>query len=167
MSFQPQNADQSFVPNDLIIPDDYKEMQLIMTDYLRSVVDSLNEKEIANFSTAQSLTGQKWLEVGNENNVQQAYRKVIDFGSLPNTAAKAVAHGITTTQNTYFTHIYATATDPGATDTTAAIPIPYVDPNTLANGIQIDVDNTNVTITTAANYSAYTKCYVVLEWVQN
>jgi len=166
-SYLPANANQSFVPNDLIIPDDWPEANLILTDYFRTVIDALNDKEIGQYNTTELVTGQNWFTPGDATKLRYVYRKVINFGALPNAGTTSVAHGITTTQNTIFTRIYATATDPGATTTTAALPIPFVDPNTLANGIQIDVDATNVNITTAANYSAYTITYVVLEYIQN
>jgi len=167
MTFLPSRSLQSFIPNDLIIPDDAKEANLVLTDYFRNLIDALNDKTIGQYSTTQTVSGEKWFTVGNANAQRFAYRKVINFGALPNTAATAVAHGITTTQNTVFTHIYGTATDPGATTTTSAIPIPFADPAALANAIRIEVDATNVTITTAANYAAYTVCYIVLEYIIN
>lgn len=167
MSFLPSNSEQSFVPNDLIIPDDWPEANIILTDYFRTVVDALNDKEIAQYNTVSLVTGQKWFTSGDANKIRYVYRKVIDFGALPNAATKSVAHGITTTQNTVWTRIYATATDPGASSTTSALPIPFVDPGSLANAIKIDVDATNVNIKTAVDYTAYTTCYVVLEYIQN
>jgi hypothetical protein len=92
---------------------------------------------------------------------RQVYRKVINFGALPNTGTKSVAHGITITSSVTFTRIYATATQPS----TSFIPIPYASP-TLANNIELNVDATNVNITTGSNRSAYTVTYVVLEWIK-
>jgi len=166
-SFLPANSTQNFIPNDLLIPDDWKEANLILTDYIRLLVDALNTKEIAQYSENLNLTGQQFFTTGDAQKTRYVYRKVIDFGALPNASTKSVAHGMINTQNSIWTRIYATATNPGATTTTSAIPIPYVDPNTLANGIQIDVDTTNVNITTAIDYTAYTECVVILEYIQN
>lgn len=167
MSFLPANSINSFVPNDLIIPQDFKEANLVLTDYFRLIVDALNDKDIAQYTTTPIVNGQKWFTPNDPNTYRFTYRKVIDFGALPNAATKSVAHGISTSSTTIWTRIYATATDPAASTTNSAIPIPYVDPNTLANGIQLDVDATNVNITTAANYTAYTVCYVVLEYIED
>lgn len=167
MSFLPANSIQSFIPNDLIIPDDFSEAKLILTDYLRNVIDALNDKEIGQYNTVELVTGQNWFTPGDANVLRGVYRKVINFGTLPNTTTTSVAHGITTTQNTVFTRIYGTATDPGATTITSAIPLPYVDPSALANGILLNVDATNVNVTTAADYSAYTNTFIVLEYIQN
>lgn len=162
----PNSSNQYFIPNDLIIPTNADHARLILTDYLKQIVDSLNLKEFGQYGTVELLTGQTWFTPGNANINRLTYRKVIDFGTLPNTATKSVAHGITTTGNTVFTRIYGTATDPGASSITAAIPLPYVDPNTAANGIQLDIDATNVNVTTAADYTAYS-AYIVLEYIQN
>jgi len=167
MTFSPDNSNQSYVPNDLIIPTDTEEANLVLTDYFKRIVDALNDKEIGSYNTVQSETGQNWFTSSDSTKTRAVYRTVVDFGSLPNAATKSVAHNISTQATTIFTHIYATATDPAASTTNSAIPIPYVDPATLANGIRIDVDATNVNITTAANYTAYTECYVVLEYIQN
>lgn len=92
---------------------------------------------------------------------RQEYRKVINFGALPNTTSKAVAHGITFNANTTVTRLYASATDPS----TSYIPIPYASP-TLANNIELSMDGTNVTITTGSDRTGYTICYVVIEYLQ-
>lgn len=94
---------------------------------------------------------------------RQVFRKVIEFGALPNTATKSVAHGLTITTGYTFTRIYATASD---TATPMFIPIPFAS-STAADIISIDVDGTNVNITTASDKTAYTVTYVVLEYIKN
>jgi hypothetical protein len=85
----------------------------------------------------------------------------VNFGALPNTSTKSVPHGITVTNTLSWTKIYGSATDQiGLT----GIPIPYVD--LAGNDIQIDVDQTNINISTSSDYSNYTICYVVLEYLK-
>lgn len=93
---------------------------------------------------------------------RQVYRKVLNFGSLPNTGTKSVAHGITVTPQTSFTRIYATSSDQ---TNLAYIPIPYASP-VLANNIELKVDATNVTIITGSNRSSFLITYVLLEYIQ-
>jgi len=113
------------------------------------------------------------------NTIQEprpVYRKVINFGALPNTALKSVAHGIqgivpsTGLPTTFrFTRIYGCATKPGSVAppvTAQFIPIPYVSTNSLAEGIEIDVTATNVRIRTGSDRSAYTSTFVILEYVK-
>lgn len=94
---------------------------------------------------------------------RQVYRTVINFGTLPAApGTKSVAHGITCTSATSFTRIYATASDPIGLN---YIPIPYAS-SVLANNVELSVDSTNVNITVGVNRSAFTICYVVLEYLQ-
>ena len=94
---------------------------------------------------------------------RDVYRKVIDFGALPNTATTSVAHGISFDASSTLTHLYAAATDPV---NFIYLPIPYASP-TLANNIEIYLDATNVNIITGSNRAAFTICYVVIEWLKN
>jgi len=94
---------------------------------------------------------------------RQVFRKVIDFGALPNTGAKTVAHGIAPNATFTFTRIYATASDPIGFN---YIPIPYASTVAVANNVQLDVDVTNVTITTGINRTNFTRCFVVLEYIK-
>ena len=93
---------------------------------------------------------------------RQVFRKVINFGALPNTATKTVAHGITITATTSFTRIYGCATDPS----TSFLPLPLCSTAALANNITLYADATNVIISTGIDRSGYTTCYVVLEYIK-
>lgn len=94
---------------------------------------------------------------------RQVFRQVLNFGALPNTGSKSVAHNITCTPATTFTRIYATASD---TTTLTYIPIPYASP-VLANAIELSIDSTNVTITTGSNRSNFNVTYVIVEWLSD
>lgn len=93
---------------------------------------------------------------------RQVYRLTINFGPLPNATSTSVPHGIPITSMTTFTRIYATASD---TTGKNYIPIPYVE-NT-GNNIGINVNSTNVTITTVDDRTNFNVCYVILEYMQN
>lgn len=160
----PVNGIQSFVPNDLLIPTKFESANPILTDYFRRMVSALNDKDIGQYNTIPTVNGQKWFTPGDANRERFVYRLVVDFGALPNTATKTVAHNIPTTGNTVFTRIYGTSTDLGATTITAAIPLPFSS-TTLNQNIILSVDATNVIITTGIDYSAYTTTYVVLEYI--
>ena len=157
----------NFVPNDLIIPRDTEEFEVVLTDYIRYVINALDTREISIYDEQEFSNGNIWFNPANRQQPRYGLRRVVDFGALPNAAQKTVAHGITTTSTTIFTRIYATATDPGASTITRAIPIPYINTTTPGDSVELDVDATNVRITTTtANYTAFTQCYVVLEYLQ-
>lgn len=94
---------------------------------------------------------------------RQGLRKVINFGALPNTSTKSVKHNITLQESVTFTRIYGTSSD---TTNKLYIPLPYSS-STLINNIELWVEGDYVKITTAADWSACTKTYVVLEFLKN
>lgn len=119
---------------------------------------------------------------------RQVFRKVINFGALPNATSKSVAHGLDMTSTWTFTRIYGTASDTTAL-TYISIPFSTGDsagtgtadlsgvkwsdttaPVTTAPGtndfIGIAVDSTNVVITTGSDRTSYTTCYVILEYIK-
>lgn len=100
--------------------------------------------------------------------LRQVFRKVVNFGALPNAGTKTVAHGINintpTDNNIYtFTRIYGCASD---TIGFTYIPIPYASA-TLTDVVELLVDDTNVAIQTGTNRTNYDTCRVVLEYLKN
>lgn len=147
---------------------EFKELLVRLYQNLNRVRLALNIKDSAWYDTNQFVNGQIFFpnpltSTYNESNPdRQVFRLVINFGALPNTGTTAVAHGITCTGITTFTRIYGVAND---TTGKNYIPIPYASP-TLANNIELKVDATNVTIITGSNRTAFTICYIVIEFLQ-
>jgi len=90
------------------------------------------------------------------------FRTTLNFGALGNTATVSQPHNITVNAGLVWTRIEAVATD---TTGLTGLPIPYASP-VLPNNISIDVDATNVNITTGSNRTNYNICLVYLEYVQ-
>lgn len=128
----------------------------------KRIANVMNTKEGALYQPLETATFQQFFIAGNPQQFRPTYRKVIDFGALPNAGLKQVAHGIAFTTDFRMTRMYATATDPA---TPSYIHIPHASP-TLNENIKITVDGTNVNITTAINYTAYTTTYVILEFTK-
>ena len=96
-------------------------------------------------------TGQTWIDG------KRIYRKTIDFGALPSTANKAVAHGITTLDKMVSFNAFA---DNG----TIQLTIPQSQ-STDSFSIHIYFSQTDIQIQTWDNYSAYS-AYVSLEYTK-
>lgn len=145
------------------IPDEPDELKLKLYQYLNSIATVINAKDTGTYSRVEEANSQLYFPdpalLNTDNNFlvyRPVYRKVIDFGTLPNAGLKSVAHGIDITSTFSFTRIYATASNPtGLT----YFPIP-------GSGCDITVDATNVNITTGADKTAFTKCYAVLEYIK-
>jgi len=148
---------------------EFKELLVRLYQNLNSMAMAVNLKDTGYYDTSEFVTGQKYFPKPGLTSLsaevpafRQTYRKVINFGTLPNTGTTNVAHGITVDANTIFTRIYGTATDPTGL---SYLPLPYAS-STAANNIELKVDNTNVTIITGSNRAAYTITYVVVEYLK-
>lgn len=117
------------------------------------------------YSTQEFLSGQNWFPnpayyagtALHQTQYRQPFRKVINMGALPNTGLLQQPHGITVTTDLRWTRIYGVATQPNV----AGIPLPYAG----TNPIELYVDNANVNIITTNDRTAFTYCYVVLEYL--
>jgi len=149
--------------------DEFKELLVRLYQNLNNMSLSINLRDAGYYDTLEFLNGQQFFPnpaLNSSSTTQPSYRgvyrKVINFGALPNAGTKSVAHRITCTTRTSFTRIYGASTDPVGLN---YIPIPYASP-TAANNIELKVDATNVTIITGSNRSAFTITYVILEYLQ-
>lgn len=151
----PSNASQAYLPTTLILPSttDSEKFTYVLTDFIKKIIQAVNDKEISYYVLTETLTGQKYFEPDNNNRFRQIYRKVVDFGALPNTATKSIPHGIDTTPTTQFTAIYGVANELGAD----AIPI---------SNLEVHVTPTEIAITTSSDLSDYLNTTVVLEYIK-
>jgi hypothetical protein len=133
--------------------------------YLNQIATAVNTKDSGYYNQIQTVTGQQFVPTFDLNRSASAQyrdvvRVVVATGTLPNTGTITVAHGITFTANMVATRIYGAATNPS----NAWIPLPYASP-VLANNIELNLDATNVNITTGSNRTSFTTSYVVIEFV--
>jgi len=148
---------------------EFKELMVRMYQNLNVISMNLNLKDTGYYVTEEFVCGQQFFPKPGLSSLtpidptfRQVFRKVINFGALPNTGTTNVAHGINNDVNTIFTRIYGAANDPAGL---SFLPLPYASP-TDANNIELSVGTTNVTITTGSNRAAYTVTYVILEWLK-
>lgn len=149
---------------------EFKELLVRMYQNLNRMALSINVRDAGYYATQEFVNGQQYFQnpalSGGSSQYpafRQVFRKIINFGALPNAASKSVAHNITVNNAFTFTRIYATASD---TTGHNYIPIPYASP-VLANNIELKVDATNVTIITGSNRTNFNVCYVVLEYIKS
>lgn len=149
---------------------EFKQLLVRLYQNLSSMAHVINNKESSFYDNSLSdfVTANQWFPNPNLTSSSStsptfrvSQRAVINFQALPNNATKSVAHGITVTPALSWTRIEAIATNPTAP---LGIPIPYASA-TAGNIIEINVDNTNVNITTNSDRTAFTICYVILEYL--
>ena len=171
---QPLNSQSSYLPPEFDIPANVEGLREFINQRERLTGSIVNVKENGNYENFEILTAQQWFgtTAGLPQVKRYTFRKVIDFGALPNNATKSVAHGLTLDDTVnpstwFFTKIYATAFDP-AIGAELAISLPYYDivAGAVANPINIFVNQTNVVVTTTSNRTNFTRCYVELEYLK-
>lgn len=162
----------NFLPQSHIFPEDNpQEYDVKLRTYLNDISSAVNTKDSGLYTDEEVITGQQFVPTfstteSSSLNYRDVFRKVIDFGALPNATGKSVAHGIDTTENFTVVRIYGAATNPGASTLTQAIPIPYVDVSTPANGVQLTMGPTVVALDTNANLSMFTRCFIIVEYIK-
>lgn len=159
-----------FDVGDLDNKENMKQLVVKLTQFVNDIANQTNLKDSGYYVLEEFVNGQAYFAnpalsstTTQQPTIRQVFRKVIDFGALPNAGAKVVAHGIAPDATFTFTRIYATASDPAAF---TYIPIPYASTVAVANNIQLDVGPVNVTITTGINRTNYTRCFIVLEYIK-
>lgn len=166
-----------FIPVYDFIPENWEDARRVLVEHLRQISEAVNISEKGYYVDTETFAGKFWTpraraSINDPIEYRNVIRKVVDLGGLndfssgtpPNT--QSVAHGIDFTEESFITALYGAATDPAASDLNAAIPLPFLDVGTLANGIQLDIDGTNINLTSSADYSAYTSAWVVIEYVE-
>lgn len=149
---------------------EFKELLVRLYQNLNAMAAAINLKDSALYDTSEFVNGQTFFPNPALSSatttypaMRQVYRKVVNFGALPNAAAKSVAHELDVNGSYTFTRIYGAASD---TVSNVYIPLPYASPTALNMAIELNVTATNVVITTGIDYSAYTICYVILEFIK-
>lgn len=154
--------DPSLIQQMDVQSDEFKEFLNILTRTINDMNLLLNIKDTGYYVLQEFVNSQVYFAdptlsstTAQAPTLRNVFRKVINFGTLPNSGTTSVAHGLTIDNNWIFTRMYGCSTNPG----TAFVPIPNQD-------IKLSADATNVTITTTAAYAGYTTTYIVLEYIK-
>lgn len=123
-----------------------------------SLADDISTQisNIANYSTTETNTGKKWI------NGKDIYRKVIEFGSLPNNSTKYVRHNISGIQEVI--NISVISKDTSSSNTTW-YSLPYSTQDGLQYTIRIVCNTTDVAIRTGTDRTNLT-AVVILEYIK-
>lgn len=158
----------NFIPETYIFPEDnFEEYDVKLREYLNSIASAVNTKDSGIYTDQEVLTGKQFIRTSSTSadsnlNYQNVYRKVVDFGVLPNASTKNVPHGINFTSDFSLITTYGGSTFPG----TLVIPIPYIDVSASANNVSLRVSPTDIIIQTGINRSNYTRTFIVVEYIK-
>lgn len=161
---------ESFVPVYDVVPERWEDARPFIVEQLKRIANGLNVREIGFFLDQELLAGKFFIPGlniveggGSSQQFRTVLRKVIDFGPLPNAGLKTVAHEITVDANFTLVFLGGYATDPV---NFIGIPLPFASPLALNQNILINMDMTNIRVQTSINYSQFTRCFIILEYMQ-
>ena len=146
--------------------------QLLVSLYqnLNNMALAVNAKDTGYYPLQEFLTGKLLFPNVNPSTTststpvfREVFRMTVNFGALPNATTKQVPHYIDVNSSYSFTSISGCAT---RRDAFGGIPIPYSS-STANDCIECSVDDTYITIITAADYSDYELCYITIEYIKN
>ena len=98
-------------------------------------------------------------QVGVWTDGKPLYQKTIDFGALPNSTTKSVAHGISNLDE--IANVYGVAKSQYN-----QIPIPWANNTNTTYDITMYVDDTDVTVMTSIDRSGYTSSTITLQYTK-
>lgn len=163
MSYNPSNSEGLFLPPSWGWPNDPKAQAMAIQQREAQTANLLNLREIATYQRFATATGQQWpsASAGVNAQIRTTIRQIFE---LPLGAAGTFTknHGIPVSDATRFTRIYGVANKPSATQD--YLPLPYVNPSTLAESVSLRVTSTQIIIKCGTNRTGYTAT-VVLEWI--
>lgn len=110
--------------------------------------------ESLSFSTTEQKTGGVWIDG------KPIYRKVVDFGALPDNTAKTIAHNIANLSK--IIDLKGIAID---TSDHTYLPLPYSSAVNITSSVSLNVSGSNVSIRTSQDRSRY-NCYVFIEYTK-
>ena len=141
------------------MPAKWEEASNLLNWYLQLIADKVNVRVIGLYSTTQTPSGKQY-PVG--QGTIDVSRKLVSFGALRNNTTKSVAHGLTVDDKFRLFELYISANDP--------VNFLYFCAKNwgIANtgDVQINIDDTNINVTTNGDYTAYSDCFVILEYMR-
>ncbi len=102
--------------------------------------------------------------VGTWIDMKPIYRRVVDFGALPNAGQKKVAHNISNME--WLVNAYAVSMRTNQDNTHTWFPINQARPDVVENSIGLWVEDTEIAIQTGIDRSTSDETYVILEYTK-
>ena len=146
----------------------FKELLIRLYRNLNLMSLNTNIKDVGLYPQSEFICGQLWFpnpaldsSTPQAPEQRQVFRKVINFGALPDNTDVSVPHEIEITSAFTFTRIYGTASDTTALE---YIHIPHTSP---PGRVELSVNATDVIIDSTTDFSNFDTTYVILEYIKN
>jgi len=149
---------------------DLKELLVRLYQNVNNISLAVNGKETSYYNTNAFLNNQFYFpnpslnsSTGTQPSWRPVIRTVVNFGALPNATTKSVPHNLPLNTVSSATNYYGASTDHVAIE---MIKLPFSSP-TLNRNIEVTIDDTNVNVTTAIDWTAFTDTTIVIEYLSS
>ena len=156
----PPSSYGNYVPEDLIFPEDQKDMLFMLQRILEEHARHINRKDTGSYEEIETLTNQQYFGL-TPHEKRYVFRKVFNFNSIASGATLNIPHGIANVVE--YTNIYGTC----ITNVVDYRPLPYVSVIAVNQGIELTVTGVNIVIVNGAAAAPITKGIVILEFTKN
>ena len=148
---------QNQLPLSVDLSEDPKDIRYDVNDLYQSIASSVNNKTGGLFVPEEKINSEQYFDPLNPQKFRNVYRMTVDFGALPNSTSKSVAHNIAGWTAAYLlTSAYGASTDPVSLN---SVPIPN-------DGILLEINSSSVTVTTSSDRSSFTATTIVVEYTK-
>lgn len=145
------------LPLSIDFPEEEKDFRNKLYNLNQRTAQAVNTKVGGLYTPQERGTGAQYSDSTNPQKNFNVYRMTMYFSNLPNIGTSTIPHGIAGWNSSFkLVQCYGGATAPATNKWT-----PLPNQNILVTG-----DDTNVTITTSADYSAYNEITLVIEYTK-
>ena len=152
-----------------------KEILVRLYQNINNIATVLNTKDSGLYSDQEFLTGKLFFPLTGQTQTSSStaqyrpvFRKVINFGPLPNSSSISIPHNIAINSGYILIAAYGAST---TSNSAAMIPIPFTTTDTtpppMNEHVSLEITSTMIEITTKSDYSDYTTTYIVLEYLKS
>jgi ribosomal protein S16 len=144
-----------------VYPEDKSQRQIKHTNVYSNIANAVNVREISIYDLQTLITGQRFFNPNDVQNLRFSYRKVFQLGAVAAGATATIAHNINGL--TTFTRLYGTLIDKAG----FYLPLPYVDALNVTNQVSLYADITNIYVVNGATANDIVSGIIVAEYLLN
>lgn len=153
-----QSSLQDQLPLSIDFPDDDINFKDKLYNINQRTAAAVNTKISGLYSPQEKLTGSQYVDESNPQNNKNVYRYTLDFGSLPNSTTKSLPNPVSGWNSSYtLVEMFGAANN---TNSGNAIPLSN-------DGISLSINSTSVTIVTTQDFSNFTQCKIIIEYLKS
>lgn len=158
MSYSPVDSKGNFLDTSLLLPDEGKQVKIVLRDTHFTVTTAINNREISQYPLQEILCGNSYYTSGKPQKFRDVFRKVFKIDGIAPGTTKTIPHGISGITE-------ATNIKGDAKSSTRFFPLPYPAVNPT-DTIEMYITPSDIVIISGATAQSITTGSIVLEYIK-